>query len=262
MATAPTPIAAGPTVPDRTVAEPTFDAQYEAFNAWEKNELQPGANALADNVFANANEAFASATMANNFAVAASASSGAAPWSAGSYVTGAAAYSLVNGLVYRRKAPGGSSPTDPSADSANWDAIVAGDVTLGGTQTLTNKTLTSPAINTPTVNTPTITNYTETVNAPAGGTAFTVNLANGTMQKLTTTGNVTITLPAAAAGKSYALEIAYGGTHTVTWAGGTSIKWAGGTAPAATSVNGKKDVYVFTCFDAAETLAQDGGRNF
>ena len=52
----PTPIDAGPAVPISADSETTFDAAYEAFNAWEKNKLQPQANALADNVFHNANE--------------------------------------------------------------------------------------------------------------------------------------------------------------------------------------------------------------
>ncbi len=118
-------------------------------------------------------------------------------------------------------------------------------------QTLTNKTLTNA----------TITNYTETVHSPAAGAAFTVDLANGTQQLLTTNANCTITLPAQVSGKSYTIWVKYGGTHTVTWAGGTTIKWAGGTQPTTTSVNGKKDKYVFECIDG-ETQGSDGGRNF
>ena len=44
---APTPVTAGPAVPDSADPEITFDAQYEAFNTWEKNNLQPEINALA-----------------------------------------------------------------------------------------------------------------------------------------------------------------------------------------------------------------------
>jgi len=108
---------------------------------------------------------------------------------------------------------------------------------------------------------PTITNYTETLNAPAAGAAFTVNLANGTLQKLTTNANTTITLPASVAGKNYSIIVAYGGAHTLTWAGGSTIKWAGGAAPAATSVNGKFDIFVFTC-DGTNTYGRSGGSNF
>lgn len=61
---APTPIDAGPAVPSSADSEVTFDAAYEAFNAWEKNQLQPQANALAANVFNNATEAADAATTA------------------------------------------------------------------------------------------------------------------------------------------------------------------------------------------------------
>lgn len=61
---APTPIDAGPIVPSSADSETTFDAAYEAFNAWEKNQLQPQANALAANVFNNATEAKSEANKA------------------------------------------------------------------------------------------------------------------------------------------------------------------------------------------------------
>lgn len=129
--------------------------------------------------------------------------------------------------------------------------IVTGDVTLTSTQTLANKTLTAPVV----------TNYTETIYAPAAGASFTVDLANGTVQKLTTNANATITLPTSTAGKSYLIMVAYGGAHSVTWAGGSTIKWAGGTAPTATSVSGKFDIFAFTC-DGANTYGRTGGSRF
>lgn len=108
---------------------------------------------------------------------------------------------------------------------------------------------------------PTIANFTETRYAPAAGSAFTVDLTNGTIQRFTTNANTTITLPASAAGKSFVIEVAYGGAHTIAWAGGGTLRWAGGSAPTATSVNGKIDRYVFTC-DGTNTFGSDGGRNF
>jgi hypothetical protein len=110
-----------------------------------------------------------------------------------------------------------------------------------------------------TLTNPTITNYVETLFSATGST--TLDLANGTLQKITTNGATTITLPASAAGKSFTVIVAYGGVHTVAFAGGSAIKWAGGTAPTATSVAGKFDIYVFTC-DGTNTFASDGGRNF
>lgn len=119
------------------------------------------------------------------------------------------------------------------------------------TQTLTNKTLTNPII----------TNYTETVYAPSAGTAFTIDLANGTVQKITSNGNLTITLPASSAGKSFVIIVAYGGTHTLTWAGGSTIKWAAGTAPTATSASGKFDIFTFFQ-DGTNTYGQSFGLNY
>lgn len=108
---------------------------------------------------------------------------------------------------------------------------------------------------------PTVTNYTETLFAPSAGSSFSVSLSNGTVQKLTTNGNTTITLPSSVAGKSYVIMVAYGGAHTLTWAGGTSIKWPGGTAPTASSANGKIDIFTFFC-DGTNTYGQSFGLNY
>lgn len=112
----------------------------------------------------------------------------------------------------------------------------------------------------PALSNPTITNYVETVYAPSAGTAFTVDLANGTVQKLTSSGNLTITLPASVSGKSFIIIVAYGGTHTLTWAGAT-IKWNGGSAPTATSVNAKFDIFTFFQ-DGTNTYGSVFGQNF
>ena len=152
--------------------------------------------------------------------------------------------SYVDGLAFS-----GSLP----AQTGNSGKVVTTNGTIASwTGSLSNFALTNP----------TITNLVETVYAPAAGSAFTVDWANGTIQKFTTNANVTITLPAASAGKGGVIIIVFGGTHTVTFAGGTSLKYSAGTAPTATSVNGKKDVYAIVCHDATETLVQDGGRNF
>jgi hypothetical protein len=134
------------------------------------------------------------------------------------------------------------------------DKVNATVATVAGVQTLTNKTLTSP-----TLTTPTVTNYTETLFTASGNT--TINLANGTIQKITTTGNNTITLPSSVTGKSYVVIIAYTGVHTVTWAGGSTIKWNNGSAPVQTSTNGKFDIFTFFC-DGTNTYGSLFGRNF
>jgi hypothetical protein len=122
------------------------------------------------------------------------------------------------------------------------------------TQTLTAKTLTTPNLTNPSV-----TNYTETLVTNTGNT--TINLASGTIYRVTTNGNITVTLPAAAAGKSFTVIIAYTGDHTVTWAGGGTIKWAFGTEPAQTKVNGKFDIFTFFS-DGTNTYGGTFGTEF
>jgi hypothetical protein len=106
-----------------------------------------------------------------------------------------------------------------------------------------------------------ISQYTELLHAPAAGSAFTVDLANGPVQKFITNANTTITLPASVTGKSFVLFVEYGGVHTITWAGGTSIKFSGGTAPSATAVSGKVDAFTFFQ-DGAVTYGAAFGQNF
>jgi len=120
---------------------------------------------------------------------------------------------------------------------------------------------TSPTIATPAITNPTITNYVETLYAPSANSAFTVDLANGTVQKLTSNANLTVTLPSSVSGKSYVIIIAYGGTHTLTWAGGSTLKWASGTTPTATSVNAKFDIFSFFC-DGTNTYGAVIGQNY
>jgi hypothetical protein len=100
-------------------------------------------------------------------------------------------------------------------------------------QTLSGKTLTLP----------TVTDYVETLFSANTGTAITINLANGTVQNLTLTGNATITTPTAVAGKSFLLMLRSGaGGYAVTW---TTVKWPSGTAPTVTSTASRMDIYSF-----------------
>lgn len=91
---------------------------------------------------------------------------------------------------------------------------------------------------------PSVTNYTETVYTANSSTAITLALTNGTFQIITLTANATITMPTAAAGKSFLLVLRQDatGSRSVTW---TTVNWAGATAPTITGTASKQDIYSF-----------------
>lgn len=62
--TPPVPIDAGPALPSSSDSEATFDAAFEAFLSWQKTQLQPQTNALASNVYSNAQAAETAASTA------------------------------------------------------------------------------------------------------------------------------------------------------------------------------------------------------
>ena len=129
MPTSPTPIDALPTAPDRS-DRATFSARATAFFAALKDAFVGQVNALASNAYANAVEAAASAvaalTSANNAAASAAtaiAAAGATIWVSGTtYAIGDVRYSPANQKIYRRKTAGAGT-TDPSADSTNWGIV-------------------------------------------------------------------------------------------------------------------------------------------
>lgn len=116
----------------------------------------------------------------------------------------------------------------------------------------------------PSLTGPTVTDYTETVKLWTANTAFTIDLSLGTLHRCPTNGATTVTLPTPAAGKSFGVDVEYGGVHTLAWAvtGGSSIKWNGGVAPTPTSVNGKKDKFKFECTDGVGWDGCSGGANY
>lgn len=130
-------------------------------------------------------------------------------------------------------------------------AAVAGTdyVTPTGSETLTNKTLTNP----------TITNYTETTFTANTGTALTLDLANGTIQILTLTGNATVTMPTATAGKSFVVQLKTGaGGFTCSF---NAVKWPGSSTPTVTSTASRMDMFSFFA-DGTSWYGVTVGQNF
>jgi hypothetical protein len=134
----------------------------------------------------------------------------------------------------------------------SFTTAATGDVTLTGTETLTNKTIEAGVFTN---------GYTEEVNTANTSTAYTVDLANGSVQILTLTGNCTFTFPTATAGKGFTMLLKQDGTgsRTVTWP--SSVKWPASTAPTITSTASKGDKFVFVG-DGTYWWASSAGQNY
>jgi hypothetical protein len=131
------PVSALPDVPNRaTDTTEQFVTKADNFLGalpvfrTELNTLQTEVNSSEAVSIAKAADATAQALAATNAkndaeaaAVAAAAVSGATEWVSGTYATGAVVWSPTNGQNYRRKAPGGTSTTDPVSDGANWFSL-------------------------------------------------------------------------------------------------------------------------------------------
>ena len=121
--------------------------------------------------------------------------------------------------------------------AASWDYDQIGFGTITGTGANVLGTA-------PTITNPTVTNYVETTYSANSSTAITLDLANGTVQIITLTGNATITMPTATAGKSFIILLKQDatGSRSVTW---STVKWAGGTAPTITATASRQDIFSF-----------------
>lgn len=112
--------------------------------------------------------------------------------------------------------------------------------TLTGTETLSGKTVEAAIFTN---------GYTEEVVTANTGTAYTIDLANGSVQNLTLTGSCVFTFPTATAGRSFLLILRQDATggRTATWPTATNIvRWPSGTAPTLTSTASQVDVFAFT----------------
>ena len=65
--------------------------------------------------------------------------------------------------------------------------------------------------------------------AASASAAFTVDIANGSLQSVTQTANCTYTFPSHAAGRQFTLLVTPSGAFTMTFP--TSVRWDGGVAP-------------------------------
>jgi len=121
------------------------------------------------------------------------------------------------------------------------------------TNTVTNKTIEAGVFTN---------GYTEETIVANTGTAYTIDLANGSVQYLTLTGSCTYTFPTPVAGKSFMLiqKQDATGSRTVTWP--SSVDWPGATAPTLTATASKADKFVFTAIDGSNWLGSVAGQNY
>lgn len=265
MPTSPTPIDALPAAPDRA-DRATFSARATAMFDALKNAFVSQCNAIATNVFNNATEAATSATNAATSASTATTKAteaGASATASGTSATNSAS-SATTAATSATNAATSASAAATSASNAASDAssvasalasIAGGPVAsvngMTGVVTgiateayVTAERTASTTLTSKTIEAGTFTNgYTEET-ASASGTAFTFAFASGTVQGFTTTGNATITLPAPAAGKSFQIQVAFGGAHTLAFSGG-AVGWPDNTTPTFSGASGKTDVLNF-----------------
>lgn len=124
-------------------------------------------------------------------------------------------------------------------DGTNISWATAGDVTLTGVQTITNKTLVGPVV----------TGGKETKVTMASNS---IDLVAGNYFSKTITGATTLSVtnvPTSGNAISFILDITNGGSSAITW--WSNIKWAGGSAPSLT-VSGR-DVLGFFTHDGGTT---------
>lgn len=149
----------------------------------------------------------------------------------------------------------GVTGTLPIANGGTGQTTLAAAsiATYTGTETLTNKTIEAG----------TFTNgYTEEVFTGNSSTAITLDLANGTVQIITLTGNCTYTFPTPVAGKSFTLIHLQDatGSRTVTWP--ATVDWPSATAPTLTATALKADKFVFTAISGTSWLGSVAGQNY
>jgi hypothetical protein len=145
------------------------------------------------------------------------------------YVAFQAPTTVATNVLWTLPATDGTSAQVLSTNGSgtlSWATAGSGDVTLTGTQTLTNKTLTDPAI---------IGTILEDVFTITDGAAFEVDPGNGSIQLITLGASRTPKCTNFVAGESITLMVNDGTAYTITWTDATwgtgGVIWRGGTAP-------------------------------
>lgn len=161
----------------------------------------------------------------------------------------------------------------PGGDDGQWGAVLNDFLAVehntdGSLKLRTDGTFASAAsvssLQTTTTNLTTAVNQRVTVTSGGGetyydagnsGTAITLNLANGNVQKVTLTGNCTVTLTAPATG-AYRSLLLYvfqdaTGTRTITWP--AAVKWGNAGAPTLSTSAGKMDKILLDTVDGGTT---------
>lgn len=117
-------------------------------------------------------------------------------------------------------------------------------VTVSSSNTLTNKTLTDPALGNSNITGIKQATFNGVYDVGNSSTAATVNWTNGLIQKITMTGNATLTFTAPTATSRCTLQVIQDatGSRTVTW---PTIKWAGAAAPTLTTTASRTDIVTF-----------------
>lgn len=139
-----------------------------------------------------------------------------------------------------------------------------GDVTLTGTQTLTNKTLTNPALGNSALTGVKTINFNAEYNNGNSGSAATITLAYGQKQKITLNANTTLTVSfTGAAVGSYQLRIIQDatGSRALVWSGLSGTRWLGsvGAPSINAAANGETIVNIFyDGTNAVQSMAKVG----